>query len=229
MASRLSDLLEAQNRFVADASHQLRSPLTALRLRLDNLEAGAPGPSAEGIAAASREVNRLSRIVDGLLALGRAGVDTSRRGPVDAAAVIAERCEAWSALAEEKGVQLQPQVPTGLALYTLLVPGDLEQMLDNLLANSLDAVAVGGRIGVSARALDGRQVEVRVVDNGPGMSDEDRHRAFDRFWQGPAAGPGRSGLGLAIVRQLAGRNEATVELLQAEPEGLDARLVLPAP
>jgi len=72
-------------------------------------------------------------------------------------------------------------------------------------------------------------VEVRVVDNGPGMSDEDRHRAFDRFWQGPAAGPGRSGLGLAIVRQLAGRNEATVELLQAEPEGLDARLVLPAP
>ncbi len=73
MAGRMTELLEAQSRFVADASHQLRSPLTALRLRLENLEADSVGPSAEGIAAAGREVQRLSRIVDGLLTLSRAG------------------------------------------------------------------------------------------------------------------------------------------------------------
>jgi signal transduction histidine kinase len=232
MAARLRELIEAQNRFVSDASHQLRSPLTALRLRLENLEAasvGSPssGRSAEGIAAASREVSRLSRIVDGLLTLGRAGARPEERRVVDVTDVVAERCDAWGPLADERGVALLTDLASGRRTKTRLVAGDLEQILDNLLANALDAVSDGGRVELSVRPTQDRQVEIHVVDDGPGMSEEERSRAFDRFWQGPDAGPGRSGLGLAIVRQLAVRNDAVVELRQAYPAGIDAIVILP--
>jgi signal transduction histidine kinase len=191
--------------------------------------ASADGSSAEGIAAAGREVGRLSRIVDGLLALGRASEGPDARRPVDVAAVVAERCDAWSALAEERDISLRPRAaPAGGALVSM-VPGDLEQILDNLLANAMDAVGGGGSVRVGVVAGGGRCLEVHVVDDGPGMSEDDRKRAFDRFWQGPGAGPGRSGLGLAIVEQLARRNHAEVELREADPVGLDAAIVLPAP
>jgi signal transduction histidine kinase len=124
-------------------------------------------------------------------------------------------------------VALLTDLATSRRTQTLLVSGDLEQILDNLLANALDAVGDGGRVELSVRGAQGRQVEIHVVDDGPGMSEEERLRAFDRFWQGPDAGPGRSGLGLAIVRQLAARNDAYVELRQADPAGIDATVVLP--
>jgi signal transduction histidine kinase len=226
MASRLHDLIEAQNRFVSDASHQLRSPLTALRLRLENLEASADRDSAEGIAAAGREVSRLSRIVDGLLALGRASASPGDKRLVGVAGVVAERCEAWSALAEERSITLVGRVDGARDEGAVLVPGDLEQILDNLLANAIEAVPPGGSVRVAVIPGEGRRLEVHVVDDGPGMSEADRRRAFDRFWQGPATGPGSSGLGLAIVEQLVHRNDATVELRQADPTGLDAVVVL---
>jgi signal transduction histidine kinase len=226
MAARLSDLLEAQRRFVADASHQLRSPLTALRLRLENLEADPHGPPTEAVRAAGREVNRLSRIVDGLLALGRAGSDGPERQFVDLSQVIEERCDAWSALAEERRVSLVPLPGPDRAAGALLVPGDLDQILDNLLANALDVTSEGGHISVILTRSTPRQLEVHVVDDGPGMGEEDRQRAFDRFWQGPGSRGGHSGLGLAIVRQLCSRNQASVELRQADPVGLDAVVTL---
>jgi signal transduction histidine kinase len=228
MAGRLAGLVEAQNRFVADASHQLRSPLTALRLRLENLEAGAEPGSAGGIAAAAEEVQRLSRIVDGLLALSRVGSDEAERLPVDPGAVIEGRCDAWSALAAERQVDLLPDMRTKSPRTVLLVPGDLEQILDNLLANALDASPEGGRISVQLTPSDGSHLELHVTDEGPGMSPDDRQRAFDRFWQGAGSNGGHSGLGLAIVRQLAARNQAAAELRQASPAGIDAVITLTA-
>ncbi len=236
MASRLSDLLEAQNRFVADASHQLRSPLTALRLRLENLEADVHGHASQGLAAAGRELQRLSRLVDGLLALTRAGVEKPRRERVELGRVIAERCEAWAALAEERGVALVNEGPPPSAgLAARLVPGDLDQILDNLLANAVDACPEGARISVGLIGDGLAPAEIHVTDSGPGLSAEDRERAFERFWQGtgkvsagPAASAGAAGgLGLAIVRELAGRNGAAVELREAPGGGLDAVLRLP--
>jgi signal transduction histidine kinase len=223
MAGRMTELLEAQSRFVADASHQLRSPLTALRLRLENLEADSVGPSAGGIAAAGREVQRLSRIVDGLLTLSRAGGEGPDRQSIDVGEVIAERCDAWSALADERHVALLPE--PGKAPATIRwVPGDLDQILDNLIANAVDASAGGTRIRVILGRDQSGWLELHVIDDGPGMSEADRIRAFDRFWQGSGSGDGHSGLGLAIVRQLAARNAATVELRPAEPAGVDAVL-----
>ncbi len=221
MAFRLTELVDAQSRFVADASHQLRSPLTALRLRLENLEASSDGPAADDMAAAGREVQRLSRVVDGLLTLNRAEGTTPELRPVDMSEVIEDRCEAWSALAEERRSQLHAELPADGRPLVMLVPGDLDQILDNLLANAVEASPAGGRIRVCLVAVEAGAIELHVIDEGPGMGPEDRRRAFDRFWQGSGAGRGNSGLGLAIVRQLVNRNDASVELRPAEPTGLD--------
>jgi signal transduction histidine kinase len=220
MAATLGELVDAQNRFVADASHQLRSPLTALRLRLENLEAGADSTSADALAAAGREVLRLSRIVDGLLALSIAA-QPPVPGQVDVAQVLADRCDAWAALAAERRVDLVPELPDDRHPTAPLVAGDLEQILDNLLANALDVSPEGGEIRVRLIVDGAGSAFVHVVDRGPGMSVEERERAFDRFWQGSASG-GHSGLGLAIVSQLARRNHARVELRPAAPSGIDA-------
>lgn len=221
MADRLAELVDAQSRFVADASHQLRSPLTALRLRLENLEASSGGPATDDMTAAGREVQRLSRVVDGLLTLNRAERTTPEQRPVDVGEVIEDRCEAWSALAEERRVQLAADLAGDDHPVVLLVPGDLDQILDNLLANAVDASPADGRIRVRLAASEPGVVELHVIDEGPGMTAEDRRRAFDRFWQGPGAAGGNSGLGLAIVRQLVLRNDASVELRPAHPTGLD--------
>lgn len=226
MAGRLSDVVNAQSRFVADASHQLRSPLTALRLRLENLEAESSPDAAEGIAAAGREVQRLSRIVDGLLTLSRAGADEPRREEIDVRSVIAERCEAWSALADEKQVRLADPGVGQPPVLASIVPGDLDQILDNLLANALEAAPDGSLIRVELdEARDA--AAIHVLDEGPGMTADERARAFDRFWRGGGAARGRSGLGLSIVEQLAARNDATVELRPSAPSGLDVVVTVP--
>jgi signal transduction histidine kinase len=220
MASRLAELVDSQSRFVADASHQLRSPLTALRLRLENLETNATSETADGIAAAGDEVQRLSRIVDGLLTISSAGQEEPIRESVDIQAIISERCEAWDALAGEKRVSLDHSGRE--PLFATLVPGDLEQILDNLLANALDASPEGSRITVSIESDRSRVIRVHVKDEGPGMTEAERISAFDRFWQGSSSNGGHSGLGLSIVRQLANRNHASIELRQGDPTGLDA-------
>ncbi|MHB8505213.1 MAG: sensor histidine kinase [Acidimicrobiales bacterium] len=227
MAQRLEELVSVQSRFVADASHQLRSPLTALRLRLENLEAELDEQTGEALAAAGREVLRLSRLVDGLLVLSRADGFFPDLQPVDVALVIAERCDAWSALAAERRISLVDRIADRRATAALLVPGDLDQILDNLLANALDAAPGGTSIEVVLEPGARRdRLVVHVVDEGPGMSEDDRARAFDRFWQGPGRRGGHSGLGLAIVRQLAQRNGAEVELQAAPSGGLDVIVTL---
>jgi signal transduction histidine kinase len=227
MAVQLDDLIEAQKRFVADASHQLRSPLTALRLRIENLEATAGEASSDAIVAVGSEVQRLSRIVDGLLTLSRAGQDLSRPVDVVVGDIISERCDSWSALAAEKDVTIVADAD-GAGVHRRLHQGDLDQILDNLLANAVEVSPPAGRIEVALHPTAHGRAEIHVVDQGPGLSEEDRTRAFDRFWQGSAHRSGHSGLGLAIVRQLANRNGLEVELRAGRPTGLDAVVVLPS-
>jgi signal transduction histidine kinase len=105
----------------------------------------------------------------------------------------------WTALAEEQAIRLTIDAPRPMHART--VPGAVAQVLDNLLANALDAAPPGTAIDVRVDRNDG-MVELRVVDHGPGMSAEARERVFDRFWRGPGAGAGGSCLGLAIVAQL---------------------------
>jgi signal transduction histidine kinase len=199
-AAKLQRLLESQQAFVADASHELRTPLTALRLRLENMTAAEAGP-------ALAEVDRLGRVVESLLALARADAEAVRSEPVDVDAVLDQRLAHWRGV-ERRGDR-------GLRVRSS--PDRLGQILDNLVANAL---AVSDQVGVSVRRDDG-WVELHVVDEGPGLSAEERARAFDRFWRGRSAGPG-SGLGLAIVRRLADADGGQAELRAAASGGVDA-------
>ena len=223
MAVQLDELLSSQKRFVADASHQLRSPLTALRLRLEGWPEDAP-PSADEREATFAELARLSRIVDGLLALARAEGTRSERSNVDVASALRDRFEAWSPLAEEQGVELLVNAPP--SLRTSVVEGHVEQILDNLIDNALAACAAGDSIELRGLRSDGR-VQIAVTDSGRGMTEDERAHAFDPFWRGTHEFSG-SGLGLAIVEQLARTSGGTVTLEQSPAGGVDARVTFDA-
>ncbi len=166
---KLDELIRSREAFVADASHQLRTPLAALRLRLENLERDVT-PEAQGdLDAALGEVGRLSRLVDGLLALARTDSTTSAPTDIDLEQVVHERLDAWNALAEEQSVVLRSSVEPRLRARA--TTGKLEQILDNLLANALDVSKPGACITISTARV-GSWVEIHVIDDGPGMSDE---------------------------------------------------------
>lgn len=256
MAEQVDDLLEAQEAFVADASHQLRTPLAALRLQIENLQSDleeadnfatidregrriARANARDDLDATLDETARLSRIVDGLLALARAdrsgATDTA---VLDAGTVLEERRSAWDAFAAEHGAVVRCE-PTELQL--LATEDRLAQALDNLIANAIDATpSRSGEVVLRAMrsaSVDGagangtRSVELHVIDNGPGMNRDERERAFDRFWSG-RNGSGRlggSGLGLAIARKLVRADRGDVELLESPSGGLDAVIRLPSP
>ncbi len=216
MVAELEQLVSSQEDFVADASHQLRTPLTALRLRLEIIGGEVTVAGQADLERALEEVERLSRLVDGLLALARAEVSPPER--VDLAKLVDDRIEVWSALAAEQGVKLEAHV-TG----TALVGADrLGQALENLLSNALAVSPPNGTVTVS-----GSRGELHVIDQGPGMSEEEHERAFDRFWRGGESGTG-SGLGLAIVKRLIEIDGGRVELRAALAGGLDAVIHLHA-
>lgn len=228
MAARLDELVASQRRFVADASHQLRTPLTALRLRLENLDADDPQALAATRDAALREAARLTRLVDGLLALARAEGRRPERQVIDVTAIVAERHEAWAPLAAEHDIDLRVEGNGLGAVTAMAVPGHLEQILDNLIDNAIDVTPAGG--GVRLRAANAETaVEVHVADDGPGLTPEERQRAFDAFWQRsrPQSNGGGTGLGLAIVDQLVRACHGRVTLEAAPGGGIDATISLP--
>jgi signal transduction histidine kinase len=198
MAGRLETLIHGHRVMLADVSHQLRTPLTALRLQLEGLAAEAGDGSAEFSAPLS-EIARLGRMVDGLLAVARAENATPDIVPVSVSEVVAERTAAWTPVADDHGVTLKASIPLPLPVRVGLGDGYLEQILDNLIANAIEATAAGDRITVSAEPT-ARGARVIVADNGPGMSQADIDRAFLRF---ASTNPRGSGLGLAIVYRLA--------------------------
>ncbi len=215
-AAKLETLVHSQEDFVADASHQLRTPLTALRLRLENLERDVAPPGRETLAAAVTETDRLSRLVSELLALARPQDQVEPADAIDVAAVAAARAEAWDALAAERSLRIETVGPPTRARAGA---GRVEQILDNLLANAVEASPAGSTIRLSSGRRDG-WIELHIVDEGPGLSPEARERAFDRFWH---AGSGEgSGLGLAIARRLVEVDEGEIALDEASSGGVDA-------
>ena len=134
-----------------------------------------------------------------------------------------ERVDAWGDLASERGVALRAEVEPGVHVRSSRER--LDQVLDNLISNALAASPPGSGVTVSAEPA-GDWVELHVIDEGPGLSAEDRHRAFDRFWRG--AGGSGSGLGLAIVKRLVVADGGEVELRPSAAGGIDAVVRLKA-
>lgn len=221
MAGQMERMVDSQRAFAGTASHQLRTPLTALRLRIEQLrtvvgeQPGGPGAVDEALA----ETDRLHRMIEGLLALTRADGATAPLADVPLAEIAAERVAAWEPLAAERGVELLLDPTTPGVVRAL--PGAAEQVLDNLIDNALEVSPAGSRLTVGIERSAG-WVELHVVDRGPGMSEAERAQAFERFWRGASGAPGGSGLGLAIVRQLAEAGGGAAELRAAPGGGIDA-------
>jgi signal transduction histidine kinase len=221
MAGRLEALVHGHQAMMADVSHQLRTPLAALRLRLDLLTQDADQATAAELAAARGEIARLSRLVDGLLAVARAENVVGTPVEVAVDTVLADRAAAWRPIAEERGVELTTACPG--PVRASLGDGHLEQILDNLLANALDAVPSGGHVGVSAAAT-AEGARITVADDGPGMSRARREAAFRRF---ASTSPPGAGLGLAIVYRLVTSNGGSAALSDTPGGGLTVAVDLP--
>ena len=227
MADQLDKLITQQKAFAGDASHQLRTPLTALQLRLERatemLETD-PAGAAERIEAAIVEADRLQRLVEGLLVLSRSeNADKITRDKCDAAQVARERFENWEALASEQGVELILDVPETAMIFA--IPGALEQVVDNYIDNALGIVQANSTITVQI-SVESELTKISVVDEGPGIPEADIAKAFNRFWRARSDTHG-SGLGLAIVDRLATASGGRAELVNLHPHGLSADAYFP--
>jgi signal transduction histidine kinase len=212
MAETLAGNLRAQRDFVANASHQLRTPLTGLKLRLESIraEGGAAGRSA---AKAEAELDRLEALVGDLLELARASTSSGTATSVDLAEVASSAVDRWSAPAAEGGRKVELGERDRVQVFA--DPGDLAHVVDNLIENALRYSPSGTHVTVETAASDGRATLV-VADDGPGIPAEERTRVFERFYRGSTgrrSGPG-TGLGLAIVTELVGRWGGEVRLLE---------------
>jgi signal transduction histidine kinase len=225
MARRLDRLLSEHRAFVADASHQLRTPLTALRLRLENLQSDLVGSgSAEDLGAAIEETDRLSVLVGDLLKLARAE-QIAPPEPVDLAALARERLDTWSAVADGAGIGLGLEAPDG-PVMARSVPTGVDQILDNLIDNAIAASPSGSRVSVTVTPGHGER-RLTIADEGPGLTDELKARALERFWRLDASEPG-TGLGLPIARALAEASGGSLHLEDGPSGGLAVIVTLPA-
>jgi signal transduction histidine kinase len=223
-AERLATLVDAQRRFVADASHQLRTPLTALRLRLETLT--PDGDDQPRVAAALAETDRLARLVEGLLVLARAEAAGPDIIDVDLVAATHERHQVWVEVARQAGVDLTVTAP-GTARVRA-VAGGVEQILDNLVSNAIDASPSGSTVRIEVTTTPAEGV-LRVVDQGRGMTAEERAQARSRFWRSPGSTSAGFGLGLAIVDHLASASSGSLALDDGPGgRGLAATVRLPA-
>jgi signal transduction histidine kinase len=225
MADSVAAAVFKQRAFVAQASHQLRNPLTALRLRMENAEAYVSDPHGrEELRLALEEADRLRDSVDALLQLARAESRNAAPRALDVSAAIRRRVVAWQAAYESSATPLEADVPDGMTATGL--PDLLDHALDALLDNALK-FGQGSVVEVTARSL-GDVVEIRVRDSGPGLTAEELARAGDRFWRSPRHQNVRgTGLGLAITRTLAEESGGSMTVSAVRPHGLEVLITLP--
>ncbi len=211
MAVKLDSLLRQQRAFASDASHQLRTPLTALLLRIESAREALdsdPDNAAARLRDAENEVERLTTIVEGLLAIARSEGSSTEVTTVDVADIAQSRVENWRALAEENDITIAYEGPNSAS--ALALAGAVEQIIDNLVDNAIGHSPAGTAVLVRVRTL-GDAIDLSVVDAGTGMTRDQCERAFDRFWRADSTTDG-SGLGLAIVKHLTELGRGSVSL-----------------
>ncbi|WP_405882926.1 HAMP domain-containing histidine kinase [Streptomyces sp. NBC_01136] len=223
MADNVEDVLEQQRAFVADASHQLRNPLSALLLRIELLALELPEDNEE-IASVRTEGKRLAQVLDDLLDLALAEHAEADLRLTDIGELTAERVASWSPLADSKGVRLAGTCPATTAWAD---PVTLSSALDAVIDNALKFTPEGERVEVAVSS-NGEVSTVVVTDLGPGLSDEELARIGDRFWR--SAGHQNikgSGLGLSISRVLLSAGGGSISYARHEPHGLKVTVTVP--
>ncbi|MDX6533351.1 MAG: two-component system, OmpR family, sensor histidine kinase CiaH [Gaiellales bacterium] len=214
-----------QQDFVADASHELRTPLAVIRANAEFLQQEQPeNHEAQDII---RETDRLSTLVDGLLAMARGDQPEQYRGDVDLGELVRDVVDAFTPIAAERGIEL-----TAAAGDDLHVRGDREQLrqvLVILLDNALRYTPAAGRVHVQARE-DGSSAVLTVHDTGVGIAEEAVERVFERFFRGDEARnrqSGGAGLGLAIARELVAQHSGRISVESTEGAGSTFTVRLP--
>jgi two-component system, OmpR family, sensor kinase len=228
MAMRLEQAFAAQREFVANASHQLRTPLTGLRLRLEAASMKTDDAQlAEELDAAQGELDRLARLLSGLLTLAREEKRPAVAGAVDVAGCVEAAVERWHPQAEIRGRRLLAAGPAGVAATAS--PEDVAIVLDNLLENALAYSPPGSEVGLEWRS-DGDDAWIAVLDAGPGLEPGEEERVFERFARGSISRtrPHGTGLGLAIVAALARRWGGSATIANRPEGGAIAEIRLPA-
>jgi signal transduction histidine kinase len=222
MTQRIRRLLRAQQDFVADASHQLRTPLTGLRLRLEGLSERFRGEEAavEELAAALAEIDRLSLIVEELLVLSRAGEQELPAEELDLEDAAERAAERWRRSADERAIQLRVG-GDGSGASAWCAAHDLDRSLDALLENALRYSPAGTLVEIESAAGS-----IVVLDRGPGLEPGEEEAVFERFSRGSAGrhGPGGTGLGLSIARELVRQWGGEVTLAAREGGGTRASI-----
>jgi heavy metal sensor kinase len=228
MFDRLRDGVQARERLIADASHELRAPLAAMRAELDvtlaheRLEA----PAREALQLARDDAIRLSRIVDNLLTL--ASVDQGRLelliAPHDLTELAERAVRAQRATARARGIRL---VITGQQLVADVDGDRLAQVLTNLLDNAIRHSPDSGHVHI-AISRDGPDAHIAVTDHGPGIPPDARERVFERFSrQDPARRRGGAGLGLAICREIVHAHHGRIRIDAHPPPGTTIHITVP--
>jgi two-component system, OmpR family, sensor kinase len=220
---RVRTAFDSQRRFVSDAAHELRTPITAVKLQIENLRRKVDGGAAEELQELEAGVERLHRIVQQLLQLARQeAAEVGSTESVDIGAIAKASVRDLVPLAEIRAIDL------GMAnvqqVTARLDATQLRMVLDNLLDNAVRYTPAGGRVDVSVRLTDGAAV-IDVSDTGPGIPAEDLERVFNRFYRVRGSCAQGSGLGLAIARAAAERCRSSIELLnRSGAAGLTARV-----
>ncbi|WP_406355847.1 sensor histidine kinase [Streptomyces sp. NBC_00658] len=223
MADNVEDVLEQQRAFVADASHQLRNPLSALLLRIELLALELPAGNEE-IASVQTEGKRLAEVLDDLLDLALAEHAEADLRLTDIGELTSERVAAWGPVAESKGVRLVGTCPATTAWTD---PVTLSSALDAVIDNALKFTPEGESVEVKV-ASNGEFSTVVVTDGGPGLSDEDLARIGDRFWRSARHQNIKgSGLGLSISRALLAAAGGSIAYDHHEPHGLRVMVRVP--
>lgn len=224
---RVRTAFDAQQNFVADAAHELRTPLAALKLQVQSLE------RADTLEARKVAVNRLSagieratRLVEQLLVLARQEANEAPHQPVDMAGVAKRAVADLAAVAQAKNIDLG--LDHADAAEVQGQPDALMILLRNLVDNAIKYTPGGGTVDVSVTKEAGA-VTVVVEDSGPGIPAAERERVFDRFYRVAGSEAAGSGLGLAIIKAIAERHGATLTLGEsARLKGLEAKVSFPA-
>jgi signal transduction histidine kinase len=224
MTGRLARALRSQQEFVANASHQLRTPLTGLRLRLEAAALKARDPAVEReLHAAERETERLARLLAELLTLARER-ERPAAEPVSLADVAEAARDRWEGPAERSGHLLR--LEGGESAVVASTSEDLGVILDNLVENAIHYSPRGTTVTIEWGGGD--VASLAVLDEGPGVEPEESERVFERFYRGAAAGEtAGTGLGLPVVEALAHRWGGEVTLRNRPEGGARVEITLP--
>ncbi|HYD80261.1 MAG TPA: ATP-binding protein [Paucimonas sp.] len=227
LLGRLAFAIEAQQRFVADAAHELRSPLTALKLQVQTLiRARGDEARKQAVQRLADGVERAARLVEQLLVLARQGSRTDLSEPAGASLADAVRQAAADTmvLANARGIELECR---GFADVRIAGnAGDLHMLARNLLDNAVRYTPVGGKVLIDLADLPDAAV-LTIEDSGPGIPADSRDRVFDRFYRVPGTDMDGSGLGLAIVKAIAERHGAAISFGESSIGGLMVSVSFP--